>query len=510
MKTLYDIYSTASARRKVWNLLFKKVASDFMPITGGEFEHLARRIAALMKSVGVKRGDRVAVISYNIPEWHAIDYACTMLGVVSVPVYTTLTATQINFILKDSGAKLAFVQDAALAGVVTECMPVVIQGEGQWSFSKNLSGSPANFEPVNLSEDETATLMYTSGTTGDSKGVVLTHKNLVSNVLACSWAFQIDESDHFLSVLPLCHTLGRLADYMALYSGGTLTYAEDITRAMRNLYTSKPTLVALVPRMLEVLAENLRMDLKKGTPQEHLHMLVGGRLRYIISGGAALRPEVGQFLQQCGINVLEGYGLTETSPVIAVNRPGKAKFGTVGKPLDGVSVKLEDDGEIIVSGPNVASGYYNRPEETNRAFIGGWFHTGDIGEFDSEGYLKIVDRKKDIFKTSGGKYVAPLAIESKLKASGLIADAMVIGENRKYVAALLFVDFQRMSDIMRSQIESLVKSINSVLAPHEQIRSFEIVTDLPSVADGTLTPTFKLRRRVLEKRHAAVVERLFS
>jgi long-chain acyl-CoA synthetase len=527
----------------------QKSQGAYRAVSSDEFAGKVKACAAALAAIGVARGDRVAILSYNRVEWAVADFACQILGVADVPIYSTLPADQVAFILQDSGAKAIFAENADQVAKVKGALPHVISfdpADGAVSFEEFIrkGGEPpaAAVEP-----DDLATIIYTSGTTGVPKGVMLTHRNLVSNMLASGSAFDVTPADTILSFLPLSHSFERIFDYLFYWWGASIAYAEHVDKVADNLMEVRPTIMAAVPRFYEkvyskirksvadqkpwkqglfewaravgaIAAEcrrrgkslgpwtGLRMALANGLVLNKLKGRVGGRIRFFVSGGGALSREVAEFFHSLGLPILEGYGLTETSPVLCVNQLGRTRLGTVGPVIPGVEVRIAADGEILARGPNIMKGYYNKPEETAQVIVDGWFATGDIGEFDPEGFLKITDRKKDLFKTSGGKYVAPSPIEGKLKLSPRILNAVVIGNARKFPSALVVPA----KGVSRDDVAREIASLNASLAHHEQIKKFELVESDFTIEGGELTPTMKVRRKVVEQKYKALIEGMYA
>jgi long-chain acyl-CoA synthetase len=530
----------------------------------------------------VAKGDRIAMLSANCPEWHVIDFACHFLGAAIVPIYITLPADQVSYILEDSASKFIFYRDREQAETVRGARRILgraiegvhltpdTAGAADLSFEtlRQEGAAAASQHPIDGYRGRTAaadlaSLIYTSGTTGLPKGVMLTQDNLVSNFLAVSPLFPIGPEDTTLSFLPLSHVFQRIADYLFLYKGLTIQYLTSIEQAPRALMEVKPTVLASVPRLYERAYLRVLDNIKKeperkqgifnwavgigercvgsGELKVPLHLKVqyatanrlvfkkiqdrfGGRLRFAIAGGAALPEKVGRFFTAVGIDLFEGYGLTETSPVLCVNRPGAAKFGTVGKTISGVKLQIADDGEILAKSPGVMRGYWNQPEATAAAIDpDGWFHTGDIGVLDAEGFLKITDRKKDLIVTSGGKNIAPQPIEQLLTASGVLVQALVIGDNYPYLTALVVpateelpAELQSLTPaerihhpLMLARVEAAVAEANRKLAEHERVRRFRMMEREFTVDKGEMTPTLKLKRRVILERYAELVSSMY-
>ena len=547
--TLVDVFTQGVENHPRPDRFLQKVQGAYRPVSTEEFARRVRGCAGALASLGIGRGDRVAILSYNRVEWAVVDYACLLLGAPTVPLYSTLPADQCAAILEDAGAKAIFVEDAAqlakVQGRVSHAVCFQEATAGAAAFEEFLGrGTPA--APPPPAPDDLATLIYTSGTTGTPKGVMLTHRNIVSNLLASCRLIEVGPADVILSFLPLSHGFERLFDYAFFWKGACIAYAEQVDRVVANLLEVRPTVMAAVPRFYEKLYARILGSLQKAgrlrrsafewargigaREAEHRrrgerpplltrwsHAIaralvldrfsagVGGRLRFFISGGAPLPPDVSDFLFSLGFTICEGYGLTETSPVLTVNPPGAIRPGTVGRPLPGVEVRIAPDGEILVRGPNIMKGYWNRPSETEEALKEGWFHTGDIGEVDAEGYLRITDRKKDLIKTAGGKYVAPQPIENRLKASPRILNAVVVGEARKFPAVLVVPA----PGATPEQIQAEIDGINRTLAHHEQLKKFALLEKDFSIEEGELTPTLKVRRRVIEKKYRAQIEALY-
>jgi long-chain acyl-CoA synthetase len=531
--------------------------------------------------LGISRGDRVAILSENRPEWAIADFASLLLGAVTVPIYSTLTAEQTAYMLHDSGARVVFVSSekqlqkvcSILAHTPVEKVMVMdtvetadatpmrqLMQEGSLERDPELDASARN-----VRADDLATIIYTSGTTGTPKGVMLTHGNMASNIASSLSGFPVATGDVSLSFLPLSHVTARHVDYAMLYHGVTLAYVPFLNQFQQALLEVQPTIFVGVPRVYEKI--HAQVDLKaKGfpavwiyqwalsvgrahraevlagqTPQSPAWQLanrlvyakvragMGGRGQIFISGGAPLGRELAEWFADIGIRIHEGYGLTETSPVIAVNSPGAHKIGTVGKPLANLEVRIAEDGEVLVRGPSVSRGYWNKAEETRNAFVDGWFKTGDIGKLDADGFLSITDRKKDLIKTSGGKFIAPQPVENSLKHNPLIAEAVVLGDKRKFPAALISPSFPVLEDWARANevaftsreeliahpkvralYESIVDELNQNLARFEKLKRVMLVPDDFTTENGLLTASMKLRRRVVEEHYRREIEEMYS
>ena len=561
-------------------LQYKDNSGKYKGMTYGELDLLSNRLASSLRQLGVARGDRLAIISYHGPEWVIADLAVLKLGAIVVPIYHTFTPSAMSYILADAGCRLVFVENALMLSsvdAVREDLPglehaVMFEDEGECKretclyISDYLEGGDGTDEPrielPDVSPDDIATIVYTSGTTGEPKGVILSHGNITSNALAVAARFGVNSEDSFLSFLPLCHMLEKTCGYYTmLFSGVTIAYAGDLTTIVEDVQTIRPTILIVVPRIVEKIYEavekkvlesslvrrrmvygavrtlNERANLEyKGKKVPALlrmqssladrfvaskfRMIAGGRVRLLVSGGAPLDRGLAKTLLVLGFNILEGYGLTEASPVVASALLGDNRLGTVGKPLDGVEIRIGDADEILVRGPNVMQGYFNMPEETVKVIDrNGWLHTGDQGRFDGLGNLVITGRIKELIVTSYGKNVAPVPIEAEIMKSCYIDQALLYGDNRKYITALVVPEkcaiekYACDRDLIAAGYEELLKSreIRDLIsgeieqatgnrARYEKVKAFSIVPESFTVANKLLTPTLKLRRkRVIEK-----------
>jgi long-chain acyl-CoA synthetase len=560
-------------------------------------QELARRVkhAALgLMELGIQPGDRVAILSENRPDWAVADFACLTARCADVSIYPTLPAPQVAYLLADSGARAVFVEDAGqydkvaavrsdipgLEHVIVFDAEEGMEGPGLLSFQELLQRGAAaedryptyREDALAVDRDDLATLIYTSGTTGPPKGVMLTHYNFCSNVVAALKVLFIGPDDSCLSLLPLSHSFERMAGhYVMIHRGTTINYAESIEQVPANLLEIKPTIVLSVPRLFEKIyarvLENamaggalkrriffwarrnaerwadLRqaelpiprwLDFKRKIGDKlvfsKLRARTGGRIRFFVSGGAPLSPEIAKFFYSAGITIVEGYGLSETSPVLAANPLDKVRIGTVGPPIPGVELKIAADGEILARGPNIMKGYYNKPDATREAIdADGWFHTGDIGEFDAKGYLKITDRKKDLIVTAGGKKVAPQPIENMIKTNQFVLNAVMVGDKRKYPALLVVPDIEALKkwaaersltfgstgDLL-AQADVMAKVEREVMGNLRDLASFEMPKKIAlieedfSIEKGELTPTLKVKRRVVEDRYRDKIEALYA
>ena len=543
-----------------------------------------KNVAGALLELGLARGDRAAILAENGPQWAMMDLACQMCGVIVVPLYSTLPANQVQVILADCGATLVLVSGDKQRAKIDKVRDELPELKHVWSygeFSEIEARGAAYFEQQpELFEstwpaaypDDVATIIYTSGTTGTPKGVMLSHKNLVANAVAITKITpHLGTGERFLSFLPLAHIYERTAgQFFPLLLGASVAYCESLFTVDKDMQLAHPTVMACVPRLYEssreklfsaakALPENKRktylaaLDLASkagahkgqipGAPALNLLEKIkfkiydklvyakirdkfGGKLKHFISGGAPIAPELGAIFIGLGLETLEGYGLTETSPVIAVNRPFGPQLGTVGPPLPGVEVKIAEDGEIVVKAPSVRKGYWNKPDETREVLTrDGWFHTGDIGELSSDGVLKITDRKKDLLVLVNGKKVAPQPIELQLQESKYIAQVVLLGDHMKSVAALIVPNFAHLREWAKEQNlgvskdEELVASaeVNKLmrgevdaqtqgLADFERVRKFALLPELLSVENGELTPTLKVKRNVVTEKYGAMVE----
>jgi len=538
-------------------------------------------------ALGYKKGDKIGTVSNNRPEWNFVDMGMSMAGVVHVPIYPTISDAEYEYILAHSDAKCLIISDKQLYNRLTPIAALVkgiesiyvfdddIEGAKSWAEirdlgTKNRDKYKGELEKIkaSITPDEMVTIIYTSGTTGNSKGVMLSHNNLVSNVIASTNIQPLEFGDKALSFLPLCHVYERMLNMNFQYKGIRVYYAENMATIVDNLKEINPEGFSSVPRLLErvfdkIMAKGkdldgikkkiffwavnlgLRYELNNANGWWYAQKLklarklifskwqaaLGGNVKIIISGGAALQSRLARVFHAAGINVIEGYGLTETSPVIAVNHYSypNIKFGTVGPVLEGVEVKIAADGEILARGPNIMMGYYKAPDLTKEVIdADGWFHTGDIGIFEDDKYLKITDRKKEIFKLSSGKYVAPQAVENKCKESMFIENVMVVGENEKFASALLSPDFNHLhfwatkhkihyrdnEELVRKpevvqRFQKEINVINKILSETERIKRFRIVCSEWTPATGELSPTLKLKRKFLNDKYDHLIKEIF-
>lgn len=548
-----------------------------------QYIEAANNISYAFLSLGVKKGDKIATITLNRPEWNFLDMGILQVGAVHVPIYPTISESDYKYILKHAEVKFVFVSGKELLGKINHILPEIPSLEGVYTFKKiddvkhldefieigKLNPVPGKLEEISQSilPDDMATLIYTSGTTGNPKGVMLSHRNILSNLFSLYHIFPVDQTSRCISYLPVSHVYERTNIYIYHYLGVSIYYAENMGTIADNLKEIQPHILTTVPRLLEKVYDKIIAKGKKLTflrksiffwavnlglhydvigkgwfYQKQLKFAnklvfskwreaLGGNMRVIVSGGAALQMRLAKVFTAAQIPVLEGYGLTETSPVIAVNtfEPGGLQFGTVGKPIYGVEVKIAADEEILCKGPNVMLGYYKEPDMTSQAIEEGWFHTGDLGRIEPQGHLKITGRKKALFKTAMGKYISPEHIENLLVESPFIDAALVIGENQKFAAALIAPDFNHLrlfcaaknipystdaEMILHPEIKKRyhkeIHDFNKKLGSYEQIRKYELMNAEWSIQSGELTANLKLRRNYICNKYKPVIEKLFD
>ncbi|MEM1244755.1 MAG: long-chain fatty acid--CoA ligase [Acidobacteriota bacterium] len=582
MKTLSDLVFHVldhSAGRP--DLLATKRKRRIEVMSTSDFLGNIHALAIALESQGVQPGQRVALFSENRPEWHVVDFACHLLGAVPVPIYPTVRPQEVAYILRNSGADWIFFSSKQKGQVLEEIVPTLTRqvtcvsldddaGFGQplvqllSEGAEERSQKPLERFRDRVKPEDLASIIYTSGTTGDPKGVMLTHANFVSNVLACGKLFPITETDVALSFLPLSHVFERTVDYLFFRQGVHIHYAPSIERVPPLLTEVRPTVLTSVPRLYERAYLRVTSNVLKEKPgkqrifswamrvgEKHANATqssfvgpilgaqraaadrlvyrkikerFGGRLRFAISGGAPLSPDVAQFFDAVGVRLFQGYGLTETAPVLAVNSPKASRLGSVGPAVEGIELQLADDGEILAKTPGLMKGYWENPTATAEVIDeDGWFHTGDIGKIDEEGFLFITDRKKDLLITSGGKNVAPQPIEQLLVSHWAIAQAVVVGDRYPYITALIVPRFeelppglQRLSQkevIEHSSLQKIIKSavdeVNERLSEHERIRKFELLDHELSLEDGEITPTLKVRRNVVMENYSEAIASMY-
>ncbi len=553
--TIPELLQAAFERNQKSDAFLVRRNGRWEPVAMATVLARADAIRAALKARGIASGDRVAILSESRLEWALADMAILTLGAVTVPIYPTLPANQIAPLLADAGCVGVFVSNRDQKIKIETGRAVTPEIRWIWCFDEEPlpgpgaagAGAPTAADTM-IGPDTLASIIYTSGTTGTPKGVMLTHGNLTAEACLALQAMSITRRDSYLSFLPLSHVLERCSGlYTMLLAGSTVAYAESPDRMAVNLMEVRPTILLAVPRFYEKLLEKAtQVSEAMGFPRANLsrwgrsvamkwaelkdahqpvpawlglqHALagflvyarlksrLGGRLRLRVSGGAALHRETALFFYGAGMPIFEGYGLTETSSAISVNRFESYRIGTVGPAFDGIQIKIAPDSEVLIRGPVVMKGYWNRPKETAEALVDGWFHTGDIGVVDPDGHLRITDRKKDLIATSGGKKVAPQLIEDALKSSPKIQEAIVLGEGHKFIAALIVPK----NGVTRDEVSAEVDRVNSGLAQFERVRRFELIPDDLSVENGALTPSLKVKRRVVAERHQDLIARLFA
>lgn len=580
LRTLNDVFFTVVGREHDRAMLTRR-DDVWTPISAVQIHRWVTAIARQLQEWGVRQGDRVVLLSENRPEWAVVDYATLLLGAIVVPIYATQTPEQVLYVLKHSEARVAFVssrkqydkveavrQESKLERVVVmdkvDDLPEVPQMQYLLSGADDLEDSAIEAFAHTIQPDDVATLIYTSGTTGTPKGVILTHGNIASNLIMSVQMTDIGIDDLAVSFLPLSHITARHVDYLLACRGVTVAYCPVFDDLPRTIQEVRPTVFVGVPRVYEKI-HNQILHKTRGTKRRIFDWALtvgrkyreqvindqvpsalswklanklvfskirdglGGRSRLFVSGGAPLGKELAAWYADIGIRIDEGYGLTETSPVIAVNTQENHCMGTVGKILPNLEVRIAADGEVLVRGPSIFKGYWNMPEETAAAFEDDWFKTGDIGHIDENGYLSITDRKKDLIKTSGGKFIAPQPIENSLKANLFVGEAAVVGDKRRFPAVLIVPNFPMLEDWAKNHgipseprkelvrahqvqtlYEGIVDELNENLAQYEKLKKVMVLPEELSIADGTLTPSMKLRRRHLEQRYHRQIDALYA
>ncbi|MBD0832326.1 AMP-dependent synthetase/ligase [Aestuariibaculum sediminum] len=587
MAEITRIFDFPYYQLKTYNLdkaFTTKYFDKWTSLSTQEFINQANAVSRGLLRLGIKPNDKIAVISStNRTEWNVLDIGVLQVGAQNVPIYPTIASEDYEYIINHSESKYCFVSDVEVLNKINSIKDNThlkgvytfdsIEGSKHWSEVLKLGEDPSNQDDVEdrkkvITSNDLATLIYTSGTTGKPKGVMLSHNNLVSNVIDSEKRVPFENGkSKGLSFLPVCHVFERMILYLYMYCGVEIYFAESIEKMSENLKEIKPNVMTAVPRLYEkvydkIVAKGTELTgIKKSlffwavnlglkyepyrqngwwyeTQLKLARKLIfskwqeglGGNLEIMVSGSAALQTRLARVFAAAGLPIMEGYGLTETSPVIAVNdmRNGGFRIGTVGKVIDNVEVKIANDGEILVKGPNVMMGYYKDPEKTAEVMSDGFFHTGDIGEFDTDGFLKITDRKKEMFKTSGGKYVAPSLLENKFKQSRFIEQIMVIGDGEKMPAALIQLNFEFVKEWgkrhgivfkdnhdlisnkqLLERIQDEIDIANADFGKWEQIKKFEITPDTWSIDAGHLTPTMKLRRKVIKEIYKDLIEKIY-
>ena len=581
----FDILAYQLANSPKSDAFAAKTAGQWVPTSTQQLQDEANLVSLGLIALGLKRGDKVAIISMNRPEWMLVDFGIAQIGATSVPMYPSITVEDYKYIFTDAGVRAVFVADKKLFDKVNEATAGLdIPVENIFTFDKidgarhfgellelGKKGQSADLEALKtaVEPDDLLTLIYTSGTTGSPKGVMLTHDNILSNCRNAQRFVPVTRDDTALSFLPLCHIFERMVTYLYMINGVSIYYAENMDVIADNLREVKPQIFTTVPRLLEKVYDKivakghelegikkslffwaLDLGLKFDTQKDQgffyntqlalanklifnkWREALGGNLRCIVSGGGALQPRLARVFWAAGIHVMEGYGLTETSPVIAVGgyEPENNMIGAVGPLIDNMEVKIAADGEILTKSASVMKGYYNKPDLTAEVFDAeGWFHTGDIGELVNGKFLKITDRKKEMFKTSGGKYIAPQVIEGKLKEDPLIEQAMVVGADQKFASALVIPSFTDLNgwckrngvptasneELIKNEkvvemYEGLVKKYNQSFAQWEQVKRIVLLPELWTVESGEMTPTMKVKRKVITEKNKDVIEGMYK
>ena len=602
INTLNDLFLRVAAAASARALLWQDEAEQWQPLSSDQIYQRVRAVAEALLEWGIKKGDRIAIISENRWEWAVIDFATLAIGAVDVPLYATLTGAQMAEILRDSGCRVAFISSRPLFDKVaavresTRLERVVLMDaivtdtaltaaaaasdaagglKGAVPFSSLIAGADVRkadrdvvFDALvrSVSAKDLATLIYTSGTTGEPKGVMLTHGNIASNISYATSGFDLCSMDSSISVLPLSHITARALDYAMYFYGVQVAYCPLIEKMAAAMKQVRPTILVGVPRMYEkirheverraslsrirvrILAWAVRLGSKhratvydgrqpasvmwrtaKRLVYSKIAAGFGGRVRLAVSGGAPLGADTANWFASVGVQILEGYGLTETSPLIAINTLNVHRIGTVGRPVPIVECRLAEDGELLVRGPSVFSGYWNKPQANAECFVNGWFLTGDIAHIDADGFLSITDRKKELIKTSGGKFVAPQPIENRLKTNALVAHVALVGDKRKFVSAIIAPNFASLEtwashhgihSLQRSELIAhpavtevylkIVQSVNADLASFETVKRFRLVAEEWTIESGELTPSMKLKRRVITARYAALIDAIYA
>ncbi len=592
--TIAQMFQQSVENKPEATAYFDKVDGKWQKMTFKEVGDMVEKISAGLVVNGINKGDKVAILATNCSKWTMADYAITSLGAATVTIYPTLIAAQIKYIVEDSETRLVFTEDQEQTGKILEILPqvpnlkLIIQMKGAVQKADNIIGfngllesgekyiaeSKFDLRKISsaISPDDLLTLIYTSGTTGNPKGVMLTHNNLVSNIQNSRKSVMISAKDIFLSFLPLSHSFERMVGHLLAFSANcTVYFAENMETVAENMLEVHPTVVVAVPRFFEKVHAKVLASVADYSPVKKtifnwsikvgcksapllqknslpsgflgfkfgiadklvfakLKDRVGGALRFFVSGGAPLSKEIGEFFAAANIPILEGYGLTETSPVISVNKLELYKFGTVGPAIEGIEVKIADDGEILVKGDNIMKGYYNNPVATAQAIDSdGWFHTGDIGFLDEDNYLVITDRKKNMLVTSGGKNVAPAQLENAMVMSKYIEQCMAIGNRRKFISALIVpsrenimvwaeenglsaVDYSmllndpKVHELIAGELERLMMNF----ARYEAVKKFILLPDLWTISGGEITPSLKIKRKVIEENFAQLIESIYA
>lgn len=584
MKRLFDIPLYQLEKYPNNGMFVSKINGTWTPISTKDFIDLTNKVSKALIDLSVQAGDKIGIISTNRLEWNIIDIACLQIGAIVVPLYPTISENDYKYIFKDSGIKICFVGSIDLYNKISNIKNELPELKNIYCFEEQptvnfwkdlifseIKAQDSDIEDrkTNIKPDELATIIYTSGTTGNPKGVMLSHSNIFSNVEGCIDRMPANENSKVLTFLPVCHVYERMLHYLYMYMGCSIHFAESMDTIGENIKEVQPDMFTAVPRLIEKVYEKIirkgeelsgfkkglffwavRLAEKYETTGTSLFYQIqlkiarklifskwqealGGNVKAIASGSAALQPRLARIFLAAGINVLEGYGLTETSPVVSVNcLKNGIKIGTVGTTIEKVDVKIAADGEILVKGPNVMMGYYNNEKATKEVIDSeGYFHTGDIGEIVEGKFLKITDRKKEIFKTSGGKYIVPQVMENKFKESRFIEQIIVVGENEKYPAALIVPNFVYIREWLQlhsteettlnneqliakkeiiDRFEKEISFYNQQFGHWEQLKKFKLLSEEFTVENGELTPTLKLKRKIILDKNKGLLSEIYN
>jgi len=564
-----------------------KVDGEWVKYSIKEYTQIVNDLANGLLSLGVEKGDRIASISPNAPEWNFIDQAIMSVGAIHVPIYPTISSSDYEYIFNHAEVKMVFIAGKELYHKIKDILPKSPTVQKVYTFTKHedidcykdvielgqKQAQPDKIKEIQdgITTDDTATIIYTSGTTGTMKGVVLSHKNLISNAIATAPVPNLGVEAKALSFLPLCHVYERMLNYMEQYNGISVYYAENMAKIIDNIQELKVDMMSTVPRLLErvfdkIMAKgdaltgvkrsifdwavdlgfnydnhgnnsawyNFQLSIADKLVFSKWRLAFGGNMKVLVSGGAALQPRLGRIFWAANIPVVEGYGLTETSPVISVNRleKGDLLIGSVGTLLEDIEVKIAEDGEILTKGPNLMKGYYKEDALTNEVIVDGWFHTGDLGELVDNKFLKITGRKKDLFKTSMGKYVAPGHVEDTMKESAFIDSIVVVGESQRFAGALIIPNFEHLSMWCRTEMKDCnntkdpkeliklpevrkvildeINILNKKLGAHEQVKTIALLSDVWDVESGIMTAKMSIKRMVVNERYKKEIEEMFQ
>ncbi len=593
--TIPEMFQNTTRNHSNKKLFYYKKNGEWIGLTGRDINITVKDITFGLKALGVNAKEMAAIMSNNSPRWAMVDYGVLCSGSVTVSIYPTLIPSQVEYILKDSGSKIIFVENIEqlektnkIIDKCSELKNIIVlddsyKGDEDYIHNfldflelgnKEALDSELSFDELikKSNKDDLLTLIYTSGTTGTPKGVMLTHNNLTSNINAVTKNIDFFPEDTFLSFLPLSHVFERMGGHFSAFSKGcSIYYSEGIEKVADNMGEVKPTLMLSVPRLYEKMYTGVLEKVKDGTPLKQkifwwgvsvgkkvseyqllnkkipfllslknkfaqkkvfdkIHQRIGGKLRFFISGGAPLSQEIAEFFAAAGIQIMEGYGLTETSPVLTSNTPDNVKFGTVGKSLDNVEIKIAEDGEIMAKGPNIMRGYYNDPESTSKVLSeDGWFSTGDIGEIDFEGFLKITDRKKNILITSQGKNVAPAPMENALATSAYVDQVVIIGDKRKFISAIIVPNYDNVTKYLNSidksvsgnqamiehpevnkLIEKEIENAMEDFSKYEKVKKFSLLAEPFTIDKGELTPKLSIVRKVVCKNYIDIIDEIYN